>query len=405
MAGLISLLSLLPHANAEWPQILGPQRDGVATAQPFRQDLPSPLPISWIHNLGQGYAGPAVADDIVYVFHRLDDQERLEALDLDSGKQIWKADFPATYQGGVNPDQGPRCVPIVDEDTVVVFGAGGMLHAVDRTSGTPRWTRDLYRDYRGNEGYFGAGSTPLLVDDRILVNVGGRDGAGIVAISLKDGKTLWKSTREGASYSSPALIDLDGKKVAVFVTRLNTVGINVESGEVAFRFPFGRRGPTVNAATPIAVDDRVFLTSSYQVGAMLFDPENPSRPIWENDRTLSSQYNTPVALDGKLFGIHGREDIGVAELRCVDANTGRVLWTKDGFGVANLIRMQDRILLVTNGGELVIVAASPEGYQELARGRFSDSSSRALPALSNGRLLVRDNQGQQGVLYCIDLRP
>ena len=402
---LIGLPWMARVSWADWPQILGVDRNGVAKNETIVEKLPEPLPIAWSYPVGQGYAGVAIADETVYLFHRLDDVERLEALGLDTGKRLWKADFPANYAGGINPDGGPRCVPLVDGDRVIVFGAAGVLHAVERKDGKPLWSRDLYDDYRANEGYFGAGSSPLAVEDRILVNVGGRAGAGIVAVSAETGKTLWTATNDTASYSSPTLIELQGKPVAVFVTRLNTVGIRPETGDLVFQFPFGRRGPTVNAATPIRVDGNLFVTSSYQVGGRLFSPAAAEQSIWENDTTLSSQYNTPVAIDGKLFGIHGREDIGEADLRCVDARSGRTLWSEDGFGVANPIAVNGQILFVTNEGELVLVAASADEYREISRVPFSANSTRALPALSNGRLLVRDNQGDTGQLYCIDLRP
>ena len=362
-------LGLSPARGADWPQIHGLHRNGVAADEPIVSEPRQ----SWRFPVGQGYAGPAVVDSVVYLFHRVDDVERLDALDLETGKRLWKVDFEATYRGGINPDAGPRCVPLVHQDRVILFGAAGVAHAVDRKTGAKLWTRDLYGDYGAQEGYFGAGSSPIAVDDRVLFNVGGRPSAGLVALSLSNGKTLWHATDEGASYSSPTVASVRGNPSVVFVTRYNAVAINPQNGKLAFRFPFGRRGPTVNAATPIVIKDRLFLTSSYQVGAALLNLRSPERSIWENDRSMSSQYNTPVAKADFLYGIHGREDLGSADLRCIEIGTGRVIWSQPDFGVANLILVGERLLAMTNEGELIIAKASPSQYSEI-------SPSSRLPA-------------------------
>src|SRR5206468_8577219 len=201
-------------------------------------------------------------------FHRVGASERVECLDAAGGKSQWKADFPATYKGGIDPDIGPRCVPLLADGVVYVFGAAGDLHSVALDTGKKRWSRSLYADYKGDEGYFGAGSTPILIGGKLLVNVGGR-GAGIVALDPGSGKTLWKSSDEAASYSSPAAAKIGGKEEALFVTRMNCVLADPATGNIAALFPFGKRGPTVNAATPLVFGNKLFVTSSYGVGAVL----------------------------------------------------------------------------------------------------------------------------------------
>ena len=193
-------------------------------------------------------------------------------------------------------------------------------------------------DFGGNERLLRRRHhSPIAVDDRLLVNAGGRRGAGLVALALQTGKTLWQATDDAASYSSPTLVTRQGKTRVLFVTRLNALLVDPENGNVVARYPFGRTGPTVNAATPLVFDDYAFLTASYRVGAALLRFEGDAwTPVWANDDSLSSQYNTPVYADGYLYGIHGREDVGPADLRCVEAKTGRVAWSEEGFGVAHL---------------------------------------------------------------------
>lgn len=391
----------LTISAGDWPQILGPHRNGHAVDETLPEKWPVKGPaVKWTYPLGEGYAGPAVVGDRVVVFHRTDGHERIEAVSLATGKRLWKTDFPASYRGGINPDNGPRCVPVIHDGAVYAFGAAGDLHSVDLKTGAKRWSRATYVDYKAPDGYFGAGSTPVVVGEKLLVNVGGRDGAGLVAFALKNGETLWKVTDEGASYSSPTAVKLDGKQRAIFVTRLNCVMIDPAGGDVIFKLPFGQRGPTVNGATPLVIGDKLFLTSSYGVGARLVDLKSgDAKVLWRGDDILSSQYNTPVYHDGHLYGIHGREDIGMAELRCIEAKTGRVKWKHEDLGVAHLILAGDKLLIVKTSGEVVMAKASPSGFTRLGLAEMFDGTVRAIPALSQGKLLARDVDE----LKCIDV--
>jgi outer membrane protein assembly factor BamB len=386
----------------DWPQILGPHRNGVADGESLNAWGPDGPKTVWTHEVGEGYAGPAVQGDRVIVFHRVGDVELAEALDTNTGKPEWKTEFSATYQGGIDPDTGPRCVPLVHRGCVYLFGAAGDLHCVSLTDGKPVWTRHTGADFSSTEGYFGTGSTPIVSGGKLLVNVGGRNGAGIVALDLERGTTAWTATSEGASYSSPARTVIQGQEYAIFATRLNVVGLNPADGTERFRFPFGRRGPTVNAATPLVFDERLFVTASYGIGAQLVRLGGPSTdPVWSNDESLSSQYPTPVYHNGHLYGVHGREDVGVGELRCVDANTGKVKWAVPDFGMAHFILANDKLLVLTVQGRLLLVQPSPERFQTLASVAVSSHVTRALPALAHGRLFLRDNQGPRGTLKCV----
>jgi outer membrane protein assembly factor BamB len=392
-----------PLCGADWPQILGPNRNGQAEGERLLEAWPSGGPkILWRYRLGSGYAGPAVVGGRALVFHRVGDSERVECLDVGSGKSVWKTDFPATYRGGIDPDTGPRCVPLLAGGVVYVFGAAGDLHALKLESGGKLWSRALYADYHGDEGYFGAGSTPILASGKLLINVGGR-GAGLVALDPATGKTAWKGTEEAASYSSPTTTQLGGKEKAVFVTRMNCVLVDPASGETTTLYPFGKRGPTVNAATPLAFSGKLLTTASYGVGAAVASLDAAgAKTLWSNDDTLSSQYATPVEHGSFLYGIHGREDVGVAELRCVEADTGKVRWSQPGYGVAHAILADGKLLLQKSDGQIALAAADPLKYRELGAAKISRDPTRALPALANGRLYVRTGSGG-GELLCLQV--
>jgi outer membrane protein assembly factor BamB len=388
----------------DWPQIHGPHRNGSAEEELLTPWPPTGPPTKWTKELGQGYAGVAVQGSRVIAFHRTGDLERIEALAAQTGEVLWQADFPATYRGGINPDTGPRCVPLIHDDKVYVFGAAGDLHCVSTSEGQKIWSRQTAEEFNALEGYFGAGSTPIVAGGRLLVNVGGRDQAGVVAFDLNSGEMLWKSTDERASYSSPAMVDFDGAPHVVFVTRLNTILVDPRNGTVRTQFPFGQRGPTVNAAAPLLFGDRLFVTAAYGIGARLVRlDETGFSEVWSNDESMSSQYPTPVHRQEYLYGVHGREDVGVAELRCIHAASGEVRWSVPDFGMAHVILAKNRLLIQTIDGRLILAVASPERFQSLASARVSSAATRALPALANGHLYVRSNAGNRGTLTCYDL--
>ncbi|MFC1758612.1 PQQ-binding-like beta-propeller repeat protein [Planctomycetota bacterium] len=392
----IAVVLIATSASAEdWNQILGPNRDGIAKNLKTVEGWPNNTPtVHWRFPLGDGFSGPVVVGNQVIVFHRVAGKERVESIDRETGKSMWRQDFDAYYRGGFNPDTGPRCVPLVVDDKVVVYGAAGACHAVTLHGGNRLWSRDLAEDYDAPEGYFGAGSSPIHVNGIVILNVGGRKNeSGMVGLDLATGHTKWATTKEAASYSSPITVKDNGVQRVFAVTRFNGILLDPANGKVVFSFPFGKRGPTVNAATPLLFEDRLFVTASYGIGAELHQLDNDrARKIWASDDRLSSQYNTPIYHRSHFYGIHGREDVGVAELRCIDVDNGNVMWSKKGFGVANLLLANETMIAITGGGEIVLFHATPTKYAEKDRVRFTKNEVRALPAVDRDRLYVRDSK-------------
>ncbi len=386
----------------DWPQILGPSRNGIATDERLANTLPPSGPaVVWQRSVGEGLAGVAVAQGRLVLFHRVGDEERVEALQAATGDLVWKTDFPTHYAGSISEDNGPRCVPLIYDGHVYLCGAEGGLYCVALNTGKTRWSRQAARDFGATEGYFGFGSTPIIEGDKLLINVGGKGRAGIVALSLADGKTVWQATSEQASYSSPTAATLDGARHVIFVTRLNVVSLDPNTGAVRFTFPFGQRGPTVNAATPLIIGGGLFVSASYGVGAAYARiGKQGAESVWANDGTMSSQYSTCVLHKGDLYGSDGRQDVGRARLRCFDPRTGKVHWTKNDFGVATFILADEKLLIMKTDGELVLATPSPQEFKPLGSARLLGGTTRPLPALSEGLFFVRD----QKTLKCVDLR-
>jgi outer membrane protein assembly factor BamB len=399
IASFSILLILICESDAgEWPQILGPSRDGVARGETIQREWGEATPTElWNHPVGQGYAGVAVVEPRAILFHRMEDDEVVEALDTTTGKVVWSTRWPVQYRARIDPDTGPRCIPLIHDNAVYLHGVAGRLVCLDLKTGTERWARDTRRDYQFPESYFGVGSSPLLVDDKLIVNVGGPQDGGIVAFSVDTGKTLWQSTETRASYASPIATVVDDQPLVLVTGWMEFVGLDPESGDVKFSMPYGKRGPTVTAANPVLVDPHhVFLSASYRIGARLIEITSPgavceAQTVWDTDDLMSSQYSTSVGSRGIFYGVDGREDGATPRLRCFDPKSREVYWNAENFGMATLIRAGDTLLAMKTDGELVLIDASIDSYHELARFRLFHTTTRALPALADGRFYVHNS--------------
>jgi outer membrane protein assembly factor BamB len=402
--GLIALAA--PAARGgDWPQILGPARNGVAAAD---ERLAAAWPAAgprevWRRPVGAGYAGLAVAGGRAILFHRAGDREVVEALDAATGATLWKADWPTSFRPQVGGGDGPLCAPVAHADTVITLGAQGVLAAHDLATGRRRWLRETHREFAAPEGYFGAGATPLVIGDQVIVNVGGRGDAGIVAFALDTGATRWQRTAEAASYSAPVTVDVAGRPHVLMVTRLSCLLLDPATGDVRWRFAFGQRGPTVNAATPLVIGgDRLVVTSAYGIGCVCADFDGTAAtPLWQGAGPLASQYCTPVLAGDHLYCLDGRDDLPPADFVCVEAATGREAWRERLDAYGTLLVADGKLVVAKTDGELLLVKPDPAGLAVLARCRPLVGTVRALPALAAGRLYLRDD----ATLTCLSLAP
>jgi len=176
--------------------------------------------------------------------------------------------------------------------------------------------------------------------------------------------------------------------------------VGADSGRVEGEFPCrARQGASVNAATPLVVGNRIFLTSSYGVGAVLLEwTGQVVKKLWANDDSLSSHYASVVHREGYVYGFHGRQESGAA-LRCIELATGKVRWTAEPLGSGSVLLAKDTLVILSERGELVVAPASPERFRAVARAQVLGTGVRAYPALSGGRLYARDTRK----LVCLEL--
>jgi len=380
--------------GADWPQFLGPNRNCTSSETGLLLSWPKDgLPKLWEKKIGEGFSGPVIAGERLILFQRVGDKETVECLDAATGKDRWKYDYPTNYRDALGKGNGPRSTPLIAKDRVYTLGAEGRLHCLELETGKKVWDRNLANDYAMRESYFGVGSTPILDSDRLILNLGAK-GAGIVAFDPATGKEVWKATDDAASYSSPVAVTIDGVRYVIFLTRAGIVFADPQTGVVRFSKPWRARiDASVNAATPVVVGDEAFFSAEYATGAILLKvSKEKTQEVWKKDRILSSHYNTPIHHAGHLYGIDGRQEGGAAQLRCVELQTGKILWAKERFGCASLILVDGHLIALCEDGDLALIEATPQAFRE--KGRFSALKAppcRAEIALANGRLYARDS--------------
>ncbi len=378
---------------ADWPQLRGPKRDGISTETGLITTLEAKgPPVLWSHQVGEGYAAPAIAGDRLIIFHRVGNEDLVECLDPATGKNRWSFRYPTNYEDPLGKGDGPRATPVIVGERVLTLAANGHFHCLDLKSGKKLWERKLLDDYTVNPSYFGVGTTPLVEGKLILLNVGG-EGAGLVALDLDSGKEKWRATEDDASYSSPIAATIDGVRQVYFFTRTGVVGVAPETGQVRFSKRWRARiDASVNAAMPVLLDGQyLFVSASYGVGALVLKLSHQgASEVWKSTNALSCHFGTPVVVGEQLYGFEGRQEAG-ASLRCIDWKTGQVRWTEPGFGCGDVLAVGKQLFVLSESGELVLVAANPNRYQELGRAGVLDSFRSHL-ALSQGRLFARDSR-------------
>jgi outer membrane protein assembly factor BamB len=386
----------------DWPQLLGPSRNGEYRGGDLADSWPESGPrLVWETKVGRGFSGPVISGERLVLFHRTGSEEIIDCLRAASGDKLWSFAYPTAYHDDFGFDDGPRSAPTVAAGRVFSFGAEGVLSCVDLESGRKLWLVETQKLFSVRKGFFGAACSPLVVGDRVLVNVGSRDGAGIVAFDGSSGKVLWKATSDEASYSSPVLARIGAEDHAFFFTRAGLTDIDPAAGRVRFSFPWRPRiQASVNAASPVVAGDVVFISTSYSKGAAALEVKGDSfRELWSGDEVLSNHYATSVHRDGFLYGFDGRQEYG-ARLRCVELRTGKARWSEEGFGCGSLILAGSRLLAMLDNGELVLGEVSPQAFKPLARARILGGTARAYPALAHGFFYARSEEK----LVCIDLR-
>src|SRR5688572_30510129 len=268
----------------DWPRLYGAD-DGVVRDSGLNLSWKEAGPPElWQMDVGVGYSQPVVSAGKLLLFHRQGDKELVTCLDVKTREKLWEFGYPTAYVDRYGYNGGPRCTPIIANGEVYTLGAEGKLHAIEFKSGEKLWSRDLVADCAVEQGFFGVGATPLLEGDRLIINVGGKTtDAGIVAVSIADGKTLWKATSDGASYATPTAATIHGKRHVFVFTETGLVDVDPVDGNVRWSVPFrSKLYESVNATSPLVVGDVVMVSATYGSGslALRINADGSQKQLW-----------------------------------------------------------------------------------------------------------------------------
>ncbi len=448
----IALLFLAATAFADdWPEFMGPTRDQVSAETGLLDRFPESGPrLVWEMAVGKGYSAPSVRGDVLVVHHRVGGEEIVEACDAKTGTRRWRHAYPSSYTDPFGYNNGPRCTPLLTADRCYTFGAEGVLECVELATGKAIWRRETQKDFEVPAAFFGAGSSPILEDGMLIVQVGAQPDSAVVAFDAATGKTVWESVGEKswtgvpmtgwpggrtvvwnradpvfdkqASYCTPVAATIHGRRQILVVTRQGLVSLDPKSGAVNFSFWFRcRQNETVNAMTPVVSGDTIFLSSAYyKLGSVLLSVKPDGKSVEEVWRGLQLEmhWTRPMLHDGHLFAFSGRNEPD-ARFRCVELATGKMKWDRDEawpngghgrvrrgeepnvFGRGSAILADGKLIALGEAGLLGLFKPNTETIEELGRWQVPQLGYPcwAAPVLANKLLYLRDEDH----LLCYDL--
>ena len=412
---------LLLAANcfaADWPGWRGPQRDGhVPAGVAVPKSLPRELRPIWRIKVGDGFASPVVAGGKVFYLDTRENKETLHALERDTGHELWQSPIDDAFKDFQSP-AGPRCTPLVDGDRVYALSGKGELRCLTVADGQLKWrtnfTKDFHADNPVERGMMqgahrhGHTGSPWVEDQRLLAFVGDTNGAGIVCFDKQTGAVRWQSQNDRAGNAPPitARIAGGGPKQVIAFTVEGLIGLNLQDGELLWRVPlFSTYGRHVT--TPVIVGN-VITVASHERGMVGVEVTHaPATKKWNarikwDAKACTMNFSSPIAVGEYLYGLGPDKN-----LFCVDAKTGKSMWSKQGYtptvaenSHAALLAMGKNLLLLTDTGELVLFAANPKEFTELGRVQVC-GANWCNPAYADGKLFLRDARE----LICVNLLP
>jgi outer membrane protein assembly factor BamB len=441
---LLSSIFLLLCCSArgdDWPQWLGPQRDGVWRETGILDKFPKGGPkVRWRTPIGAGYSGPAVAKDRVYVIDRIlaegaanpdnpfdpsvrvPGKERILCLSEKTGELLWKHEYDCPYR--ISYANGPRATPVIHEGRVYTLGAMGHLFCLKAEDGKVIWSKDLVTDCKARVPLWGFAAHPLIDGDKLICLVGGKDRI-VVAFDKNTGAEKWhalsfqkRDTQIG--YCPPMIYTFGDKRQLIIWHPESVNGLDPQTGELYWSQPFNVKAH-LTIPTPRQAGDLLFVTSFYNGAMMLkFDGDKPS-VLWQSEvaselpertDTLNSIIPTPFLRDGYIYGV-----CSYGELRCLRARDGKRIWMslkatevpdeKVRWANAFLIAQGDRFFLPNEKGDLIIAKLTPKGYEEIDRAHVlapTDKSPGRLvvwshPAFANKSMYARNDKE----IVCVSL--
>ena len=386
---LVAAAAAQQTAPAGWPQWRGPARDGTLPAG-VPLEWPPTLSKQWELPVGSGHSSPVIAGNRVVALARQNDQEIVRTLDLSTGRELWRAAYPAPYS--VNPaaaahGPGPKSTPAIAGGRLFTFGIGGVLSAFDLATGKVLWRTGPPAALPE----YGTAASPLVDGTVVIAHVGGYDNGAITAFDVLKGTPRWRWTGDGPGYGSPIIATIGGTRQLICITQKLVVGLNAANGTLLWQIPF-TTSFNQNAVTPVAVGDLIVYSGLNKaltaVRVRRIGMKWTAEPAWTNDQ-LPMFMSSPFVSGKTLFGLSHRNR---GQLFALDVTTGKTLWTtpgRDGEN-ASVTGNRSRLLISTTNGELIVAAVDAGAFKEMRRYKVADTALWAHPAVAGRSIVVKD---------------
>lgn len=396
-AALLALPLAAGAQTADWPAFRGPDNDGKSPEQGLLTAWPDSGPEQlWQIALGGGFSGITASSGRLFTLYSHGGRELAASFDAATGEKLWTVDLDQERKDRFG--DGPRSTPLLDGGLLYAVSAQGQMRAIDAATGKSVWARDLRKEFGARVPEWGVSASPIVEGGLLLFDVGGKPDHAIMAFDKKTGGVAWHAETDIPGYSNPVTFAVGGVRQTVFFTGSNVLAVDPASGRTLWKQPW-KTDYDVNAASPIFIaPDKLFVSSGYDTGAALFRIVSAGRgasakEVWKS-RGMKNQFSSSIHHDGHLYGFDNKN------FKCIDAATGDDVWRKGGLGHGSLLYADGHLVVLSEGGQLLLVEATPAAYTEKASFQVADAKHWTVPTLYDGRLYVRNERD----LFCLDVK-
>lgn len=405
--------------SQDWPDWRGENRNGTWSETGVVEKFGSNNLIpKWSIKVGSGYSGPTVSQGKVYLTDLLKNPSQTEGVlcfDEKTGEKIWEYRYPCEYSG-IGYPAGPRASVVLYNGKAFSLGTMGNLFCFDAENGKVIWQKDLDAEYEIRMPIWGISATPLIAENKIILQISGSKNACVVALDINSGKEIWRNLEDIAAYSAPILVEKNGNKVVVVWTENSLSGLNFDSGKIYWQIPW-EVGSGMSIASPVLYNDHIFASCFYS-GSLLVklgDNYTSAEKVWqrcgESERKTDALHcvmSTPVIINNYIYGVDS-----YGELRCLEFATGNRVWEdltavkKNRWANIHFVQNGNLIWMFNEHGELIISELSPNGFREISRAKIIEPTKEQLPrgvtwshpAFANKHVFIRNDNK----LVCVDL--
>jgi len=373
----------------DWPQWRGINRDSKVTGFKAPSTWPTQLKQEWKVSVGFGDATPVLSGNKLYLNTRQEDQEVVLCLDAETGKEIWKNSYPSAAVTGPSASQhpGPRGTPAISDRKIVTFGAAGILSCFDAETGKLVWRKE-----NPSNAYpaFYTGTSPIIADGLCIIHIGKKDDGQVVAFDLNSGNEKWKWTGEGPSYSSPSVMNLEGKKHLIVITEKNIMALSMADGKMLWQSATPVQQRFYNCVSPYIDGQIIYLTGQGNgMNALKVEKsgnEYTAKEIWSNPE-VGAKWDTPILKDGFLYGFTDQKRI-----YCLNASTGKTAWIDNAVNsdFSTIVDCGSVLMGLTSTDNLLVLKPDAKAYSEVVRYKVADTPIYGYPVISGNNIYIKD---------------